>query len=79
LKACGVVTAAAAKRNPVFLAKSRTFARRHAGLGRLRADFNYLYRAMHDGAEPEFGTFRTSPRGRAPFTFTSFGDQGHPN
>ncbi|HUC10019.1 MAG TPA: hypothetical protein VL985_06285, partial [Stellaceae bacterium] len=28
--------------------------------------------------EPEFGTFRTAPRGRAPFTFTSFGDQGTP-
>src|SRR5258708_14874445 len=50
----------------------------HAKLDRLRADFNYLYGAMHDGAEPEFGTFRTSPRGRAPFTFTSFGDQGTP-
>jgi 3',5'-cyclic AMP phosphodiesterase CpdA len=33
---------------------------------------------MHDGATPEFATFRTSPRGRAPFTFTSFGDQGTP-
>ena len=33
---------------------------------------------MHDGAEAEFGTFHTSPRGRAPFTFTSFGDQGTP-
>src|SRR5258708_37068457 len=31
----------------------------HATLSRLRADFNYLYAAMHDGAEPEFGTFRT--------------------
>jgi len=50
----------------------------HARLGRLQADFNYLYGAIHDGAEPEFGTFRTSPRGRAPFTFTSFGDQGTP-
>jgi Calcineurin-like phosphoesterase/Purple acid Phosphatase, N-terminal domain len=50
----------------------------HAKLGRLRADSAYLYGALHDGAEPEFGTFRTSPRGRAPFTFTSFGDQGTP-
>jgi hypothetical protein len=50
----------------------------HAKLGRLRADLTYLYGAMHDGAAPEFGTFRTSPRGRAPFTFTSFGDQGTP-
>jgi hypothetical protein len=50
----------------------------HTKFDRLRADFTYLYGAMHDGAEPEFGTFRTSPRGRAPFTFTSFGDQGTP-
>lgn len=50
----------------------------HAKLGGLQADFTYLYAAMHDGAEPEFATFRTSPRGRAPFTFTSFGDQGTP-
>jgi hypothetical protein len=50
----------------------------HAKLDRLRADFSYLYGAMHDGADAEFGTFRTSPRGRAPLTFTSFGDQGTP-
>jgi 3',5'-cyclic AMP phosphodiesterase CpdA len=50
----------------------------HAKLSGLQADLAYLYGAMHDGAEPEFATFRTSPRGRAPFTFTSFGDQGTP-
>jgi 3',5'-cyclic AMP phosphodiesterase CpdA len=50
----------------------------HAKLDQLRADFTYLYGAMHDGADAEFATFRTSPRGRAPFTFTSFGDQGTP-
>jgi hypothetical protein len=50
----------------------------HAKLGQLRADCVYLYAAMHDGAAPEFATFRTSPRGRAPFTFTSFGDQSTP-
>ena len=50
----------------------------HVKLGQLQADSAYLYGAMHDGADPEFGTFRTSPRGRAPFTFTSFGDQGTP-
>ena len=50
----------------------------HAKIGRLLADSSYLYGALHDGAEPEFATFRTSPRGRAPFTFTSFGDQGTP-
>jgi 3',5'-cyclic AMP phosphodiesterase CpdA len=50
----------------------------HAKLGRLRPNFTYLYEVMHEGAEPEFGTFRTSPRGRAQLTFTSFGDQGTP-
>src|ERR1700689_363341 len=50
----------------------------HAKIGRLRPDSAYLYAALHEGAKPEFGTFRTSPRGRAPFTFTSFGDQGTP-
>ena len=50
----------------------------HARLGKLRADTAYLYGAVHDGAAPEFGTFRTAPRGRAAFTFTSFGDQGTP-
>ncbi|HEY6259588.1 MAG TPA: metallophosphoesterase family protein, partial [Xanthobacteraceae bacterium] len=50
----------------------------HAKIDRLEASSSYLYGALHDGAEPEFGTFRTSPRGRAPFTFTSFGDQGTP-
>lgn len=50
----------------------------HAKLSGLQADFDYLYAAMHDGEAPEFATFRTSPRGRAPFTFTSFGDQGTP-
>src|SRR5262249_20449247 len=50
----------------------------HAKLDGLQADSAYLYGALHDGAEPEFGSFRTSPRGRAPFTFSSFGDQGTP-
>jgi hypothetical protein len=43
----------------------------HAKLERLQPDFAYLYGAMQDCAAPEFGTFRTSPRGRARFTFTS--------
>ena len=50
----------------------------HAKLRQLQAGFSYMYGAMHDGASPEFGTFRTSPRGRAAMTFTSFGDQGTP-
>jgi hypothetical protein len=50
----------------------------HVKLAQLQPDSAYLYGAMHDGAEPEFGTFRTSARGRVPFIFTSFGDQGTP-
>jgi hypothetical protein len=50
----------------------------HATIGGLRADTSYLYAALHDGASPQFSTFRTAPRGRGAFTFTSFGDQGTP-
>lgn len=50
----------------------------HARIHRLQPRTSYLYGALHEGATPEFGTFRTAPRGRAPFTFTSFGDQGTP-
>ena len=50
----------------------------HAKFGHLQADSHYLYSAMHEGAAPEFGTFRTAPRGRAAFVFTSFGDQATP-
>ncbi|HXA38391.1 MAG TPA: metallophosphoesterase family protein [Phenylobacterium sp.] len=50
----------------------------HAKLGGLRPDTPYIYGALHDGATPQFATFRTAPRGRAAFTFTSFGDQGTP-
>jgi hypothetical protein len=50
----------------------------HAKLTQLEANSVYMYGALHEGAVPEFGTFRTSPRGRAPLTFTSFGDQGTP-
>jgi len=56
----------------------RTVYAYHAKLTGLHANTAYLYAALHDGAVPEFGTFRTSPRGRAAFTFTSFGDQGTP-
>ncbi|MDX6212564.1 MAG: hypothetical protein QOF82_1651, partial [Frankiales bacterium] len=50
----------------------------HARISGLRADTEYTYAALHEGADPEMGTFRTGPRGRAAFTFTSFGDQGTP-
>ncbi len=51
----------------------------HAHVRGLRPNAAYMYGALHDGAAPEFGTFRTAPRGRAAFTFTSFGDQGTPS
>jgi hypothetical protein len=57
----------------------RTVFAHHAGLDGLSADASYLYGALHQGSEPEFGAFRTAPRGRAPFTFTSFGDQSTPD
>jgi hypothetical protein len=50
----------------------------HAKLTELDPSHDYVYAAIHDGAQPEFGSFRTGPRGRGKFTFTSFGDQGTP-
>jgi len=50
----------------------------HAELDRLRPGTEYIYAVQHDGATPDAGTFRTGPSGRAPFTFTSFGDQSAP-
>ncbi|MGZ4563119.1 MAG: purple acid phosphatase family protein [Mycobacterium sp.] len=50
----------------------------HARLTGLVPDTDYVYAAVHDGAEPEFGTVRTAPSGRKPLRFTSFGDQSTP-
>jgi hypothetical protein len=50
----------------------------HACMSDLKPDHEYVYLAVHQGAQPEFGSFRTAPSGRAAFTFTSFGDQGTP-
>jgi 3',5'-cyclic AMP phosphodiesterase CpdA len=50
----------------------------HVRLSGLAPDTDYVYAAVHDGTGPELGTARTAPRGRAAFTFTSFGDQGTP-
>ena len=41
-------------------------------------DTDYVYAAVHDGADPEMGTVRTAPSGRKPLRFTSFGDQSTP-
>ncbi|MHB2205451.1 purple acid phosphatase family protein [Methylobacterium sp. CM6257] len=71
-------TAEAAPSQYVDGKSGRTVHAYHAKLGRLKPDTAYMYAAVHDGADPEFGTFRTAPRGRAAFTFTSFGDQGTP-
>jgi 3',5'-cyclic AMP phosphodiesterase CpdA len=60
-------------------AKSGTEVRvNHARLANLTPGSDYLYAAVHDGATPEVGTFRTAPSGRAAFSFTSFGDQATP-
>jgi hypothetical protein len=50
----------------------------HGRLTGLKPGTDYVYLAVHDGAKPEFGTFRTAPAGRTAFRFTSFGDQGTP-
>jgi hypothetical protein len=56
----------------------RTVYVHHASLSRLTPNTDYIYLAAHDGTTPDSGSFRTAPRGRAPLTFTSFGDQAAP-
>jgi 3',5'-cyclic AMP phosphodiesterase CpdA len=50
----------------------------HARITGLRPGTTYVYAAVAEGVLPEAGSFETAPAGRAPFTFTSFGDQGVP-
>ncbi|WP_322752771.1 metallophosphoesterase family protein [Frankia sp. Cas3] len=50
----------------------------HAELDRLASDTDFTYAVHHRGAPPVEGTFRTAPRGRKRFRFTSFGDQAVP-
>jgi 3',5'-cyclic AMP phosphodiesterase CpdA len=77
--AAGFGSTAAADTKVYRDAKSRSEVRvNHARLTGLAPDTDYVYAAVHDGAAPELGTFRTAPRGRGPFTFTSFGDQSTP-
>ncbi len=71
-------TAAAKTVSYVDAKAGRTVYAHHARIDRLAPDTAYLYAALHDGAAPQFATFRTAPRGRARLTFTSFGDQGTP-
>ncbi|WP_375489168.1 purple acid phosphatase family protein [uncultured Jatrophihabitans sp.] len=56
----------------------RTVYVHHARIDGLRPDTEYLYSVHHQGATPDAATFRTAPARRAPFTFTSFGDQATP-
>jgi hypothetical protein len=71
-------TVAAETRSYVDAKSGKTVYAQHAHLTGLQPSADYVYAAVHDGAEPEYGSFRTGPRGRAPLTFTSFGDQGTP-
>jgi hypothetical protein len=50
----------------------------HATLCGLKADKAYAYDIVADGAPPVSGTFRTAPKGRKAFRFSSFGDQAIP-
>jgi hypothetical protein len=71
-------SAAADTRTYVDGASGRTVYVHHAAINGLRPGTDYLYAVQHEGAAPDAGTFRTAPSGRAPFTFTSFGDQSAP-
>ncbi|HZS13240.1 MAG TPA: metallophosphoesterase family protein [Candidatus Dormibacteraeota bacterium] len=48
----------------------------HATLRNLQPNTAYAYTITHDGATPVQAAFTTPPRGRSPFRFTAFGDQG---
>jgi phosphodiesterase/alkaline phosphatase D-like protein len=50
----------------------------HTRLTNLTPDTDYVYAALHDGAEPAQGTVRTAPLGRKALRFNSFGDQSTP-
>ncbi|MCW2672802.1 MAG: metallophosphoesterase, partial [Frankiales bacterium] len=58
-------------------ATGRTVYCHHAQLDHLAPATSHVYTVLHDGAAaPVTSTFRTAPAGRAPYRFTSFGDQG---
>ncbi len=50
----------------------------HASLEDLAPGSAYVYQAVNKGAAPVAGRFRTAAGRRAPFRFTSFGDQSVP-
>jgi len=71
--------AKAETRTYIDAASNREVYVHHAHLTNLHPDTTYIYAALGDGVLPDAGTFRTAPTGRAPFTFTSFGDQSVPS
>ena len=50
----------------------------HAPAGGLLPNTEYVYQVLQGDQLSATGTLRTAPRGRAPFRFTSFGDQSTP-
>ena len=71
-------SASAQTRTYVDGKSGRTVHVHHAALNRLKPATDYVYLVSHRGTTPDSGNFRTAPRGRAPLTFTSFGDQATP-
>lgn len=82
VEACGLdghaTVATAASRSYTDARSGQVVHTHHAHLTGLHPGTAYRYVARHDGAPPERGGFRTGPHGRAPLTFTCFGDQGVP-
>jgi hypothetical protein len=69
----------------VFAAETRTYTdanngietiAQHARIENLHPDTDYVYKIVSDGETQLSSAFRTAPRGRAAFTFTSVGDMG---
>ena len=71
-------TVRAESKSYVDAASGTTVHAYHAAITGLKPASDYQYVAVHAGAQPESGSFRTGPAGRSAFTFTSFGDQGTP-
>ncbi|HZU72068.1 MAG TPA: metallophosphoesterase family protein [Acidimicrobiales bacterium] len=67
---------AAQTRTYVDHATGREIFTHHAVVSGLDPSTAYRYQVLNDGAAPVGGRFETGPAGRAPFRFTSFGDQG---
>ncbi|GMA40244.1 purple acid phosphatase family protein [Mobilicoccus caccae] len=68
----------AATRSYTDARSGRSIHAHHAVVTGLTPDVQHDVVAVHDGASPEHGDWRTAPTGRAPLSFTTFGDQGVP-